>query len=233
LKTERVTIDRRFRGPPDSGNGGYVAGLLARALGGSDCVVTLHLPPPLGQEMEIRATDDGVALFDDERLVASALPGKPDIDVPPPPSLEQAREADQRFVGLTRHNFPGCFVCGPDRSEGDGLRIFTGPMASGRVAGSWTPDGNLADAKGMVRSEFLWAGLDCPGYFSVEQAAGLALLGRMTASVERTPAAGEPLIVTGWPIASDGRKHHVGTALHDARGNLVACARSTWISPPA
>jgi hypothetical protein len=232
LTDERVTIDRRFCGPPDSGNGGYVAGLVARALGGSDCAVTLHLPPPLGKEMELRETDDGAALFDGERLVASARRGKPDIEVPESPSLEQALEAEGRFVGLARHNFPGCFVCGPERSQ-DGLRIFTGPMASGGVAGSWTPGGDLADADDIVRTEFLWAGLECPGFFAVEEAAGLALLGRMTASVKRSPAAGEPLIVTGWPIASDSRKHHVGTALHDARGRLVACARSTWISPAA
>ena len=41
---ETIRIDRRFCGPPDSGNGGYVAGLLARELGGSDVPVTLRLP---------------------------------------------------------------------------------------------------------------------------------------------------------------------------------------------
>jgi hypothetical protein len=52
----------------------------------------------------------------------------------------------------------------------------------------------------------------------------------MTAKVSRDVAIAEPLIVTGWPIASEGRKHHVGTALHQPDGALVACARSTWIT---
>jgi hypothetical protein len=37
-----IRIDRRFRGPPDSGNGGFVAGLLSTALGGSGVEVTLR-----------------------------------------------------------------------------------------------------------------------------------------------------------------------------------------------
>jgi hypothetical protein len=52
----------------------------------------------------------------------------------------------------------------------------------------------------------------------------------MAVRIERDARAGEPLIVTGWAIASEGRKHHVGTALHDPDGVLVACARSTWIT---
>ena len=51
-----------------------------------------------------------------------------------------------------------------------------------------------------------------------------------TARVDADVPAGKPLIVTGWHIASEGRKHHVGTALHRPDGRLVACARSTWIT---
>ncbi|MEO7240102.1 MAG: hypothetical protein ABIW16_01760, partial [Sphingomicrobium sp.] len=116
------------------------------------------------------------------------------------------------------------------RAEGDGLRIFAGSVAPGGVAASWTPGADLADAAGVVGTEFLWAALDCPGYFAVEQAAGVALLGRMTAVIARNVRVGEPLIVTGWPISHDGRKHHVGTALLDPAGGLVASARSIWIS---
>ena len=39
-------IRKRFCGPPNSGNGGYVCGLLANALG-EPAQVTLHAPPPL------------------------------------------------------------------------------------------------------------------------------------------------------------------------------------------
>ena len=64
----------------------------------------------------------------------------------------------------------------------------------------------------------------------MREAAGLALLGRIAAVIHRRPATGERLIVTGWPIGRDGRKHRVGTALHDEQGGLVAAAQATWIS---
>ena len=41
-----MTIDRRYRGPLHSANGGYAAGLLGSRLGGA-AEVTLRLPPPL------------------------------------------------------------------------------------------------------------------------------------------------------------------------------------------
>jgi hypothetical protein len=132
-------------------------------------------------------------------------------------------------VGHHRHRFPSCFVCGPERGPGDGLTIYPGDVGA-QVTATWTPGSDLADAGGNVHREFLWAALDCPGYFAVEAIAGLAVLGRMTAGIDRDVPAGEPLIVTGWAIASEGRKHHVGTALHDSAGGLVAAARSTWIT---
>ena len=39
-------IDHRFCGPPNSGNGGYVAGILALAPRGAACEVTVQSPPP-------------------------------------------------------------------------------------------------------------------------------------------------------------------------------------------
>jgi hypothetical protein len=229
LTSREVRIDRRFHGPPDSGNGGYVAGLVAGALGGSDSTVTLHRPPPLDVELELRTADETAELFDGADLIASAVGARLELDVPAPPLLADAYAARDRFVGHYRHRFPSCFVCGPEREPGDGLAIFTGDVG-GQVAGTWTPGTDLASADGYVMPEFIWAALDCPGYFSVEEAAGLALLGRMTARIAHPVAVGEPLIITGWAIASDGRKHHVGTALHQPGGALVASALSTWIT---
>ena len=45
--TGSLTVARRFCGPPGSGNGGYVCGLIAGFLDGP-AEVTLRLPPPLG-----------------------------------------------------------------------------------------------------------------------------------------------------------------------------------------
>ncbi len=229
MRARSLRIERRFHGPPDSGNGGYVAGLVAGALGGSECAVTLHRPPPLDRLLELRTTPQGAELVDGDQLIASAVPAELELDVPAPPALADARSAQDRFIGHQRHRFPSCFVCGPDRAPGDGLSIYPGALGSG-VAATWTPGRDLGSADGSVASEFLWAALDCPGYFAVEEAAGLALLGRMTARIERSAPVREPVIVTGWAIASEGRKHHVGTAIHDRDGGLVGCARSTWIT---
>ena len=229
MSNTQLRIDRRFHGPPDSGNGGYVAGLVAGTLGGSGATVTLHRPPPLDRRLDLRATAESAELIDGEERIATAVPEDLDLDVPAPPSFAEARAAETRYVGHHRHRFPSCFVCGPAREPGDGLAIYPGDVG-GQVAATWTPGADLASAEATVRREFLWAALDCPGYFAVEEAAGLALLGRMSARAEREATAGEPLIVTGWAIGSEGRKHRVGTALHDTGGGLIACARSTWIT---
>lgn len=232
MKDSTIRIDPRFRGPPDSGNGGYSAGLLAQALGGLDVEVTLRLPPPLGRDLRVEAGADDAALYDGDALVASAVRAPLALDVPPPPAALAARAAETRFTGFERHIFPGCFVCGPDRDEGDGLRIFPGAAdgASDQVAALWTPDPAFEGEDGRVALPFLWAALDCPGYFAVEREAGRAVLGRMRARIEAAPPAGAPLIVTGWAIGHDGRKHRAGTALHDKEGRLVAAATATWIS---
>ena len=227
-----VRINRRFHGPPDSGNGGYSAGLVATALGGSDCTVTLWKPPPLDRPMTLKRDGDSVELsFEDERIATGQMDDL-NIAVPPPPDFESALAAQTRFAGLCNHIFPACFVCGPQRTEGDGLRIFPGrldPQAE-TVAATWLPDESLGDEDGIARSEFLWAALDCPGYFAVQERAGMALLGRLGARLMRPVRAGEPLIVTGWPMGSEGRRHRAGTALHDRRGDLVAAAEAVWVT---
>lgn len=227
-----VRIERRFRGPPSTGNGGYVAGLVAAALGGSSCTVILKSPPPLDRDLTLETEDAVATLSAEDKVVVTAASEPVEIEVPPPPSLEAARDSEPRFTGLSHHIFPGCFVCGPDRESGDGMRIFPGPVGDSahQVAATWEPDDSLTDESGLVRPEFLWAALDCPGYFAAEDRAGLALLGQMSATIHRPVRAGERLIVTGWPIASKGRKHRVGSALHDADGQLVAAAAATWIT---
>ena len=73
-----------------------------------------------------------------------------------------------------------------------------------RVAATWTPDENVTGDNGLVRPEFLWAALDCPGYFAAEDKAGLALARPDVGRIPSQGHAGEPLVVTGWPIESEG-----------------------------
>jgi hypothetical protein len=227
-----LRIDERFRGPPESGNGGYVAGLLARALGGSDIEVTLRVPPPLGRALELRIADSEAELGDGDELIASAIPAAVEIVPPPAPTLAAARASSRGFTGFAKHIFPGCFVCGPERSTGDGLCIFPGPVegTNGVVSSEWIATPDLSEQQDRVAPEFIWASLDCPGYFAVQQTAGLAVLGRLAVRLIADVPVGKPLIVTGWGIESAGRKHKVGTALYDEAGQALAVAVATWIS---
>jgi hypothetical protein len=69
-----IMIDKRYCGPPNSGNGGYVCGRLARHIpGGAE--VTLRAPPPLDKPLDVVAMDDGLwELRDGAAVVATGQP---------------------------------------------------------------------------------------------------------------------------------------------------------------
>ncbi len=74
------------------------------------------------------------------------------------------------------------------------------------------------------RPEVIWAALDCPSYppslwaNSPELWASgrIALLGRLSAEREREVDVGERLVVVGWSLSHEGRKHQTASALIDA-----------------
>src|SRR3954447_5669296 len=164
--TETITIEPRFNGPPDSGNGGYSCGRLAQFVDADAAEVTLRLPPPIGRPMQVERGETGPArLLDGDALVAEARPVDVPIDAPPPVEASEAAEAehDSPFLDGESHPFPTCFVCGPRRTSGDGLRIYAGPVAQRDVfAAAWTPDPDLAGDDGTLPLELVWAALDCP-----------------------------------------------------------------------
>ena len=228
--SDRITVARRFCGPPDSGNGGYTCGLVAAALPGV-VAVTLKRPPPLERALQLVRTPEGVALLDGESTVAEARRATLELQPPPCPGLAVATEAAARYHGLEEHAFPSCFVCGTGRAPGDGLRIFAGDAhMDGLVAGPWKPGAELADASGRVRPEFVWAALDCPGAWAwLEELERPLVLGRLTAALDIPLQAGRPYIVGGWRLGRDGRKHGAGTAIWSADGTVCARAQATWI----
>jgi hypothetical protein len=224
-----LVIAARYSGPPESGNGGYSAGLLARQLGDS-VEVTLRRPPPLERPLEARVDEQRATLMAGAELIAEARATNLELELPDCPSFERAVAASERYVGHHRHHFPGCFVCGPARAPGDGLRIFPGEIAPGVVAAPWVPDASLG-RDGRVPSEVLWAALDCVGYFAVSAPDyPVALLGRMTAALTGSVAVGERCVVLGFAIERAGRKLHAGTALFGADGLQRGRARQTWIA---
>ena len=144
-----IRIARRFRGPDSSGNGGYTAGLLAGEVAGAPAVeVTLRRPPPLDVDLTTVSSQGGWELRDGDHLVAEAV--SRDIAAVADPvtyvDVETARRAEASYAGLRSHPFPGCFVCGPAREPGDGMRLFPGRVSGGRTACTWTPGASLGDA---------------------------------------------------------------------------------------
>ncbi|WP_017591314.1 hypothetical protein [Nocardiopsis potens] len=235
--SEKLTVDRRFNGPPGSANGGHIAGLLAARLGAPAARVTLRKPPPLDTAMAVEPADGaGLRLLDGADAVAEAEP----VDAGSVRVLAErvpapvAREASRGYRGFSGHPFTTCYVCGTDRESGDGLRIFAGPVPGsdgGLVAAAWTPDASLAvPGTRYAGPEAAWAALDCPGGWSSDILERPMLLGRMTAEVLRPPQVGREHVVTGRLLGSEGRKVFTATALYDHEGARIAAAEAVWIT---
>lgn len=227
-----LIVARRFCGPSASSNGGYFAGLVA-GLASHTLAVRLLRPPPLGTELTAVTLPDGkIEVRYGDLLVGEASPAQLDLHVPDAPSYLDAVEASRHYAGFVAHRFPNCFVCGPQRTRGDGLRIFAGPVPRRElVAAPWVPDASLDRGDGKVRPEFMSAALDCPGYFSLCSDDRMMLLGQLTAHIDRLVHVGESCTVVGWKISSSGRKHEAGTAIFDGDGELCGRARAVWIEP--
>jgi hypothetical protein len=238
-----VVIEKRFCGPPKSGNGGYVCGLLAAHVDG-DAEITLLAPPPLGQRLDVVAGEHGMELKKEETTLAIARAVHIDVPEVPIVDFSGAQDAVRRsHYDQSRHPLPMCFVCGPARRDGDGLRIVPGPLPpcpgheTGTLAAPWVPYANLAaSGDGAVAREFIWAALDCPTGYAAVGARHLGmtgdetiLLGRMSARIERQPRPGDRCIIVAWPTGRDGRKLFADSALLNAEGETLAVARATWL----
>ncbi len=230
---ESIAIPARFIGPPDSANGGYTCGLVAGVLGAASAEVTLHTPPPIERELEVAREDGGVVVRDGETIVARGRAVEVEVEPASGVSVQEAGRAARE--GLDRwtsgHPFPTCFVCGPDRAEGDGMRVFPGPVGDGRFAADWTPDASLAGDGDAVRPECVWAALDCPTSAPVaNMGEGPAVvLGRLTARIESSVRVDEPYALLAWELGRDGRKREAACVLLDSDGAVLARSRAVWI----
>lgn len=217
-----MTIERRYRGPLESGNGGYSAGLLAGFLDGP-AEVTLRLPPPLERPLRVEERDGKLLLLDGDAIVAEAEPATVELELPAPPTPEQAAAAAAKHVRFAGENFAECFSCGI-RPE-DGLCIHVGAVEGTDLqAAPWTAR--------EVTPEVVWAAIDCSGAYAVGgPGRGEVVLGRMAATIRSLPEEGEECVVVSWPLGEDGRKLHAGTALYASDGELLALAKQVWIVP--
>ncbi len=229
-----VTIPGQFNGPLHSGNGGYVAGLLAQELGGQEPVTsTLRIPPPLDVPLSWERDGSEVRLLTaGGAVVGSASPGSFTRDVPPCPTPEEAAAGLAHYPGFAHHPFDHCFTCGTARDEGDGLRLFAGPVdpaKPGLTAAPWTPHEAFGGHDGALDLPVAWAALDCPGGWAADFSRNTMVLGRMTAQVDRRPRVGEPCIAVGHLHAQEGRKFLTDTALYAEDGELLGRAEQIWI----
>ncbi len=239
--TETVQVAEQFRGPPNSGNGGYVSGVAAKFVDGI-AEVTIRAPVPLDTDLEVKDVGQGeIRIFVDGKPVMIAKPGRLDMEVPEPPSFEEAAEASKSSLAIKMKSFfggperlgihPTCFCCGNELAEDVGLRLAPGKI-DGRelVAAPWVPHKSLCDESGVVPSEIVWAALDCPGAFAFLETGQdrVGMLGRLVGEVTGQAVAGERCIVIGWPILKDGRRMLAGTAVFNSAGERIALALATW-----
>jgi hypothetical protein len=229
----QVVIERRFNGPPDSGQGGYVCGLVAERIDAPVATVSLRRPPPLERPLAVdRRLEGAVALLDGDEVVADGAPATLALEVPAAVGFEAAERASATNPWIAQHPFPTCFGCGPDRDPKDALRLILGAVAGREVvADTWTPDPSLADSRGHVTPLFVWAALDCPtGAAAIDPRRGPHVLARLTADPTRAPVlAGEPHVVIAWVIERDGRKSRGGAAIYDDHDRVCAVAEGLWI----
>lgn len=226
----QVTIHQRFVGPPDMGNGGYVAGAVAAFIEGP-ARIKLARPTPLDRPLPIVRTPSGGALLQDQgETLVEGEPTQLTLSVPAPPDFATARRLMADSVALQRPVHPICFVCSAQRDENDGLRIHPGRVEDTMmVAAAWTPDASLADARGLIDPIFLWSALDCPGAYAFMIDRKPGFLGTLSGSIEGEIRPGEECVVIGWQIGSSGRKLLAGSAIFNAANQLCGRAEAIWI----
>jgi hypothetical protein len=244
---EPIVIAERFRGPPKSGNGGYVCGAFAELLTGGvhapenemAAEVTLRAPVPLDTPLAVRRGADDLSITHGDTLIAEARLTELILDIPDPPGFDEARavqELSPSFIRSSSRWFtdrigfhPICFCCGAEHE--DGMHVYAGPLhANELVAAAWPTQAKWADAEGNIPNRYLWTALDCPGQYAF-YFGGIrtGMLGRLAARIVRTVRAGERCVVTGWRIAVEGRRHFAGTAVFNERSELCGYAKAVWV----
>lgn len=247
MPATELLVPVRFNGPPESANGGFMAGRVASLFRYGDTVqVTLRRPPPLEVAMTVRESDGRVDVLMDGAVVAEAV--RVDDAAEPVDAIDpdDAAAAMTRFAGLSTHPFPTCFVCGTERADGDGLGLWAGPILAGDadgigrlVATVFQPRSDIVQSvigtgtAEIIGPEIIWAALDCTGGWATLLPGRPAVLGRMTAIVDAMPSVGERCVVVGQLDRIDGRKSFTRSTAYGADGRELGRAGATWIELPA
>lgn len=188
---------------------------------------------PLDEELEVRVEGEEARAFAGDELVIEAVvaPALASWDAPTV-GVEEARAAAARFAPPADGTFDRCFVCGRARHD-DGFGVFPGAVeGTDFFAAPWTPPAWAADADGEVLPEFVWAALDCPGYFAVYgNDLALAFLARQQSALHAPIRAGVEYVAVGRPLERDRRKGFAATAILDSGGAVLAQSEQLLIEP--
>lgn len=232
MPNREIIIDPAFEGPPASAHGGYACGVLAARLA-ADAEITLRKPVPLGTGLRLASHNGGLALYDENDLVAQGASILLSDRTPQPPTFAEALAATASFPGLRSHPYPRCVGCGTGRTDALAFRIFPGPLVARElVAAVWYPSSDAISA-GFIKPEFAWAALDCPGGWAAISFGRVdrpAVLGRMAARLLPPITAQSAYIVVGWLEGGSGRKLTAGSALYSRDGVVLGFSRQTWIT---
>jgi hypothetical protein len=223
-----MRISQVYQGPPDSANGGYACGLFvqqaAQSLGTSTpLAVQLHAPPPLGAELTIKRTSRRIHVWSGQGIVATVSPDATEVELLPPVSHQAAEAASEGFAGRVFHPFPTCVICGSGRTDQAAFHLSPGPLdgQDGSVACTWTP-------RSEVSVELMWAVLDCPGGWTLDQVPAPWVLSRMTARIASFPVPGETTVAVAHGKRNDERSAQCLSALYRTDGTELGRALATW-----
>jgi hypothetical protein len=224
-----LLVPARFEGPPGVANGGWLAGLLAAA-GGDPLAgtVTLRKPTPVDTTLAVERGRPVLLRLDDV-VYAELTPESPDDQLPSSVDWATAEAVGDSYVGLLRHPFPGCVVCGVARDPSEALCLRPGRVSADTVAAAWMPAGWTDAGDGRATPTAVWAALDCPSAWAIDDEGRSVVLGRISARIDVLPVVGERHVVVGWVRERVNRRiAHCGSALYDENGGLLAVAHSTW-----
>jgi hypothetical protein len=149
--------------------------------------------------------------------------------------VEAAEDAGQEYLGHHDHPYPSCFCCGTERAEGDGLRIFAGPLENEPIlAAAWLPHPNHADDDDTLPVEYTWAAMDCPSIWAVMEDAPPAspdhvVTGKLAVRVDSPVQTGDPHMVLAWALPPESGTRPAAAAIIDRDGNLKAVAYHTLV----
>ncbi|MDV6235567.1 hypothetical protein CH379_008010 [Leptospira ellisii] len=242
LKKETITISSKFCGPPLSGNGGFSAGSAAKKLNSLSSTVKIKAPIPLNVELGLSFDPDAYSALVDISSGSVAVEAEPApdfrLDLPQPVSQDAIAEASKNYLGFVEHPFPSCFVCGPERKERDGMRIFSGkipdqPGFKHLHAANWEPWKELGDDSGLIRKEVIWAALDCPGGFAVSvEDPQMIVLAKLSGRILVPIRAEESYRILSWEINRNRRVRTAGTAIFKGKEDVcVAYSEGGWMVP--